>query len=261
MNYQQPWHVRPTRFQRLKLSFLGLFTMPHMVFRPAWKLVHKWDLPHRYARELEEWEWSYDGHSYEKWHRAMRDRDLIDSASGINWKWAAIAELCGVSLESPSSSALAYYGFLEQLYSEQLGHIAPSPNIVAHWQAQGLDVNATCMMGRTPLHYAVKAMNVGAIRDLLNAGADPVATDAYGDTPLHAVAKFWAGNPSFEVNEAIELLLVHGSDIDQPNDDGLAFREMGDFIVLDRMDRRDRLQEVAAQTRSVTVDVAPRRAM
>lgn len=257
MNYQQPWHVRPSWFERFKLTFFGLITAPHLVFRPAWKL----DLPHCYARELEEWEMSSNSYSYENFHRAIRDRSLIDSAAGINGKWLDIADLSGVSLESPSSSALAYYGFLEQLHSEQLGHVAPTRNIVSHWQAQGLDVTSTCMMGRTPLHYAVKALNVGAIRDLLNAGADPLATDVYGDTPLHALAKFWSGKQSFEINEAIELLLIHGADLDQPNDDGLTFRGMGSFEVLDRLDRRDRLQEVVAQTRTASVEGSPRRAM
>jgi hypothetical protein len=149
-------------------------------------------------------------------------------------------------------------GFLKWLNSWTK---APTQDLVAYWQSQGLDVNSTCALGRTPLHYAMKTKKVEVVRDLLNAGANPNVTDVYGDTPLHALAKFWGGKQSSDVDETVELLLAHGADPKQSNNEGFTPHDLGDFLALARIDRRDRLQELVAQTRSDIAEVATRRAM
>lgn len=43
--------------------------------------------------------------------------------------------------------------------------------------------------GRTPLHYAAAARDLGQVRQLLASGADPRASDDDGWTPLHFAAQ------------------------------------------------------------------------
>ena len=57
------------------------------------------------------------------------------------------------------------------------------------------------------------ATNVEALRVLLDAGADPAATDACGRTPLH----FAAGSPWPTAVPAVELLLARGADARAPS--------------------------------------------
>lgn len=313
--YQQPWHVRPTLYQRLKLTFLDLTEGPSNFVRwcwnparipsgpksvtpPAWfdpnglidpKYLVEWvNSPCEYAAGQVVWMRARSDHdvlemkrltSNPKWLsnrdvrrtiilcikrsiiRRMiteRDRKGILKATHAFDKWEGLSTYWGVPLASPPSSALVMEGFLKWLSSWTK---APTQDLVAYWQSQGLDVNSTCALGRTPLHYAMKTKNVDVVRDLLNAGANPKVTDVYGDTPLHALAKFWGGKQSSDVDETVELLLAHGADPKQSNNEGLTPHDLGDFLALARIDRRDRLQELVAQTRSDIAEVATGRAM
>jgi len=244
------------------------------------------DLPYEYASELMTWSmgqhhrdhahfnrivsvhgWSNDRlqrqkalsllvGAFKRPRNIKRDLSMINRTNYASGKWEVSSTYYGVPLTPPPAPALALEGFLKRL-----GLITHFDNLVSSWLSRGLDVNATCTLGRTPLHYAVKVMKVDVVRDLLNAGADPTVTDVYGDTPLHAVAKFWAEKQSSDVNEVVELLLAHGADPKQPNNEGLTPHDLGDFLALERLDRRDRLQEVVAQTRTASVEGSPRRAM
>lgn len=315
VNYQQPWHVRPTLYQRLKLTFLDQTegplnfirwcwnptrtpSGPKSVTPPAWfdpngfidpKHLVEWvNSPSEYAAAQVVWMRERGDHEVEemkrltsnpKWFsnpddrrtyfqrikrsviRRMiteRDRKGVLKAIRSFEKWEGLSTYWGVPLASPPAPAVVFEGFLKWLNSWSK---APTQDLVANWQSQGLDVNSTCALGRTPLHYAMNTNKVEVVRDLLNAGADALATDVYGDTPLHALAKFSGEKQSFDVNEMVELLLAHGADPEQPNNEGLTPHDLGDFLALEWLDRRDRLQEVVAQTRPATVEAAPRRAM
>lgn len=63
-----------------------------------------------------------------------------------------------------------------------------------------------CYDGYTPLHVAVSANNLLAVRQLADAGSNLNARNDFGSTPLHVA--ILASNPS-----AVELLLDLGADI------------------------------------------------
>ena len=60
-----------------------------------------------------------------------------------------------------------------------------SARILYRLLENGADINAVDNDGLTPLHWACKLGNTGAIRRLLDAGASVHATDHSGNTPLH----------------------------------------------------------------------------
>ena len=299
-NYDQPWHVRPTLFQRLKLSFLEQTEAPLNFIRWFWNpafgmrkafsdpVVNRYeDLPYKYADQHVSWDrtqferfytefepfvsanpnWLADrdlrrsmfnsfARNFQRKIRTERDCAGLRKTNLASYRWEALSFHFGVPVKLPSANALAPRGLLEELDS-----IGRYPDFVSNWLSRGLNINSTCALGRTPLHYAMVNAQVDDVRDLLNAGADPSATDVYGDTPLHAVAKFWGGKQSDDVNEVIELLLAHGADPNQPNREGLTAHDIADFQALNCLDRRDRLQDIVDKTRPATVEAAPRRAM
>ncbi len=67
--------------------------------------------------------------------------------------------------------------------------------------------------GQTPLHWAARARNAGAIRFLLSAGAALEAQTGYGDRPLHLALRAVAGVGT----EAVAALLAAGADINARN--------------------------------------------
>ena len=70
----------------------------------------------------------------------------------------------------------------------------------------GLKPESVDRYGQTPLHYAVRYANKPAIKLLLEAGADPNATDSgHGNTPLHLAA-------TIGVTDFIKDLITAGGD-------------------------------------------------
>jgi len=84
---------------------------------------------------------------------------------------------------------------------------------------------------RTELHYACGDANIQEIRSLLDAGADPSASDANGWTPLHFAAQA-------NCAEGARLLINAGAAIDPEDRDGntplfrAAFNSRGDGAVI-----------------------------
>jgi ankyrin repeat protein len=79
---------------------------------------------------------------------------------------------------------------------------------------QNVDVHAVdaAAYGKTALHTAAAAWGTGtaAVELLLAAGADPLAADKRGDTPLHLAA---GGSTSY----VVESLLAHGASVNAQN--------------------------------------------
>lgn len=66
-------------------------------------------------------------------------------------------------------------------------------------------------LGGTPLHEAAQALNLGAVRALLEAGADPDARDGLGETPLLRATK---GDESLFEVRLFGLVETGESDLD-----------------------------------------------
>ena len=98
------------------------------------------------------------------------------------------------------------------------GHAAVVTVLLRH----GADVNVRSrnLFRNTALHCAALQGHTAAAAALLAAGADVCATDGYGGTPLHAVAKYPHEDRDDHDREIIRLLLAHGARIDAPNDAG-----------------------------------------
>ena len=79
----------------------------------------------------------------------------------------------------------------------------------------GADPAAQGARGETPLHAAARYRTPAPARALLDAGADPDARTEMGDSPLHRAAR--SGIP-----EVIALLVAAGSDINGQNEQGLS---------------------------------------
>lgn len=88
--------------------------------------------------------------------------------------------------------------------------------------AAGADVMARDWRGYTPLHSATTAFcyELNAIKTLIAAGSDVMALDKFDNTPLHYVVENY---PSEQINNkfgAIEALLKAGASIKVKNKNG-----------------------------------------
>jgi ankyrin repeat protein len=84
----------------------------------------------------------------------------------------------------------------------------------------GVAVNAGDEDGDTPLHYAVNES--GMVRLLLAKGADPLARNRYGATPLHSAADFvcHTAREGLETVKAAELLINVGAAVNAGDENG-----------------------------------------
>ena len=105
------------------------------------------------------------------------------------------------------------------------------PDIVALLLAAGADVNAANYQGNTPLHFAVRVIDldeaVAMATLLLAAGANVNAANESGDTPLHHAAE--RNDP--DAAAAMErLMLAAGADQHASNNDSLTPRELAALV-------------------------------
>jgi ankyrin repeat protein len=93
--------------------------------------------------------------------------------------------------------------------------------VLARLLELGLDVDAADRRGWTPLHFAVRARHLGAVRLLLDAGAavDPVNAD--GATPLRLTLERRRCPAAL-----VQLLLERGADPDHRSPAGVSVRSL-----------------------------------
>ena len=80
---------------------------------------------------------------------------------------------------------------------------------------KGLDINATNVVGETPLYKAVRYGTPETVQALIAAGADVNATEVYGETPLHNAVRY--GTP-----ETVQALIDAGADVNAQDKFGYA---------------------------------------
>ena len=118
--------------------------------------------------------------------------------------------------------------------TEELGQLIVAgrgPAEFAAFLAASGDVNAVEPRSGMPLlHFACEHQNLGAIRALVGAGADPNATDSFGQAPLHVAVDIdidsviQAGGEEL-LFETTRLLLSLGADPDVRDRRGLTPRD------------------------------------
>ena len=99
-----------------------------------------------------------------------------------------------------------------KLCDDEWWKTATTANVQAELSG-GADVMARDENGRTPLHRAAWSSTPANIQALLAAGADVMARNEYGTTPLHVAAS--GGTPA-----NIQALLAAGADAKAKNKEG-----------------------------------------
>jgi ankyrin repeat protein len=96
-------------------------------------------------------------------------------------------------------------------------HATAQREVISYLVDAGADPDATDSSGVAPLHRAVRTRSTGAVGALLDKGANPLMTNGKGSTPLHlAVQNTGKSNSGSDAakhgqREIIELLLEHGA--------------------------------------------------
>ncbi|TPX09027.1 uncharacterized protein E0L32_001712 [Thyridium curvatum] len=113
-----------------------------------------------------------------------------------------------------------YYGlsdhFPQRVSGLHLAVIYGLESLAQEGLAHGVfDIGATTSGGKTVLHWAARMGDNGMITMLLDNGADPMAGDSRGDTPLHD-ALFWNASES----TIYQLLITDANVISKPNNHG-----------------------------------------
>jgi len=101
--------------------------------------------------------------------------------------------------------------------------------------------------GATPLMRAAKAIDVTAMRALIDGGADPRLAARTGATALMFAAGAARGKPARDVIDAMTLCLSHGAEIDATNANG----QTAMHLAVDQSD--EVLRFLAARGATVTV--------
>jgi ankyrin repeat protein len=90
----------------------------------------------------------------------------------------------------------------------------------------GADPSVVDKQGFTPLHFAAQSLDPGAVRLLIDAGADIEARNVHGATPLLVALT----NVRDSEGDAVRILLDAGADPDAANDAGVSPRSLAERV-------------------------------
>ena len=111
----------------------------------------------------------------------------------------AYGKLCGYDVGEREPDTLSTPLHLAALF----GHEKIIQLLLSHNSHNKADVNSRNRIEATPLHCASTEGHIVSVVTLLQAGADPLLTDNYGQLPIHAAAR----NNKFEV---VRILIEQG---------------------------------------------------
>ena len=121
----------------------------------------------------------------------------------------------GAEVNTPSSSGVTP---LVNMLADSNPTQADFSDLLAKMVASGLDINASTVGGTTPLHMAARRLPY-LVSILIDADANPNATNDQGETPLHLVSALYVKNFP-DMPKAIEALIEAGADVNAADKKG-----------------------------------------
>lgn len=173
----------------------------------------------------------------------MEDESIGEKIASANWEGNIVflQEMANDGLFDPLSiTKVELWNYLHRA-----NLVKPSPKeTISFYLSKGVPVNAQDCYGMTPLHYAVREHNYGAVKLLLEAGVDPCLKNQDGtDSLIQTLEKV----PLEEDIPIIRMLISYGANPYLKNAHDSAFLDSINFAASRRSYLKELANEVAVK--------------